>query len=72
MQASIECLEKCLAVARLGMDVAAEGLANHKLGLSYEKLDNPQKALGHHGEYLRLCKLSGDKVRGAVQNFTLA
>jgi len=62
MQASIECLEKCLAVARLGMDVSAEGLANHKLGLSYEKLDNPQKALGHHGEYLRLCKLSGDKA----------
>lgn len=60
--AAIAALDKCLTIAKQGSDTAAEGLANYRLGLAYEKLGDLNKALAFHKDYHRLCTLLGDKA----------
>mmetsp|Transcript_40527 Transcript_40527/g.49152 ORF Transcript_40527/g.49152 Transcript_40527/m.49152 type:complete len:413 (+) Transcript_40527:156-1394(+) len=59
---SIEFYRKMMSVAQSAHELASEGLANYRIGIAYQKLDDPKKALDFHSEYLRLCKECGDKV----------
>ena len=42
---SIGFLERCLAVAKAGMDPASEGLANHRLGLAHAAAGSFERAI---------------------------
>lgn len=56
-------LEKCLEVARAdGANPAAEGLANHRLGLAHHAAGDFGKAIEYQKEYMRLCTGLGDRA----------
>eukprot|EP00976_Prorocentrum_cordatum_P068445 1179136-Prorocentrum_minimum.AAC.3 len=62
IDASIESYHRMMKAAKACHDLPEQGLANYRIGMAYQKLDNPSKALGFHGEYLQLCKVCGDRT----------
>jgi hypothetical protein len=61
-EASVESYHQMMKAAKACQDVAQQGLANHRIGLAYQKGDEASKALGFHSEYLSLCKVDRDTV----------
>ncbi|KAK3282597.1 hypothetical protein CYMTET_9675 [Cymbomonas tetramitiformis] len=62
VEASIDYFHKMMHAAQAAQDLASEGLANYRIGIAHQKLEDPKTALEFHREYLRLCKECGDKV----------
>jgi len=61
-EACVEWYHKMMKAAKAANDVPQQGLANYRIGLAYQKAEDPSKGLGFHSEYLQLCKMSGDKA----------
>jgi len=58
---SVDFYHKMMKAAQQAQALPDQGLANYRIGLAFQKIDNPSKALKFHMEYLQLCKVCGDK-----------
>lgn len=60
MERAVGLLHSCLGAARAGGDRAAEGQANHRLGLAHEALGQPREAMRFHMAHKEICNELGD------------
>lgn len=71
-QTSVEYLRKCLDKAKACHDLAADGLANYKLGLAYKVLNRQDLRIEHLQNYLNICRQTQDFVGEGIASSALA
>jgi tetratricopeptide (TPR) repeat protein len=59
---SIEYLQKAYTISKKGKDTYQEGLASHRLGCAYEKINEYDTAIQHHKSFLDRVRYHGDEV----------
>jgi tetratricopeptide (TPR) repeat protein len=64
--------ERCLECARVSKDIALEGTAYHKLGLSKYKTGHYDAAIDHQKQYLDICRMHDDRVGESAARAALA
>ncbi|GBG59303.1 hypothetical protein CBR_g32316 [Chara braunii] len=64
LEQSIEFNEKCIQIAMQANDEAEEGLAKHRIGNLWQRLNQPRTAIDYQQQYLAICRSNNNKISG--------